>query len=97
MTNREQKFVHNWEKIRKKGVRDYSLKIGVTWGIFTAFISALFDITNKSFAEIYFNREFLIRLLIFLIIGFFLFSRYMFKLNENKYFKLLKKLNESNS
>jgi len=84
MNLKEEKFIKRWSKTRKIGKIKYQLIFGGTWGLFTSVFIQLLKLENRGLTELYFSRDFLIQLGLFLILGIFGFGLTLWKVNEKK-------------
>jgi len=88
MKERDKIFVEKWVKTREKGKRSYLISVGSIYGILTLVITQLFKLDDNSFSELFLTQLFLVKLVIFLLIGIFGFALILWVLSEKKYRKL---------
>jgi thiol:disulfide interchange protein len=97
MTPVEDRFVHFWEKSRRRGKWHYSFRHGVVMFAWPVFIltEILKYATSQKNWEISYSRV-LTGICIYSILGFFAFGWLMWNTQEKRYQKLLTRLNEKN-
>jgi hypothetical protein len=57
----------------------YQIKSGSFFGVTMTIVSSLFDLSEKDFTAIFFSYKFIVRLVIFLILGIFVLGYYNWK------------------
>ena len=77
-------------KVRKKGRIRYSIEQGLILGLIAFIIGNLFNLDEKTFAELYFSLKGLISFGILVIIGIAIYGTLMWWVNE----RTIKKINE---
>lgn len=87
----ELRFIKSWNRTRENGRFRFAIRTGISWSVFTAFLTKIFELSRYSFKEVYFNDSFLKYLAYFIVIGAMVFWKFIWELNEKKYEKLLKK------
>ena len=88
MKPKDKKFIDNWGKTRKMGMKKFMIVVGGLWGVLTAIFMQFFELLDTNFKETFFSKDFLIQLIIFIVSGIFLFGLIMWRINEKKYLKL---------
>ncbi len=88
MKERDKIFVEKWAKTREMGKSSYLIRVGALYGILTLVITQLFKLDDNSFSELFLTQLFLVKLVIFLLIGIFGFALILWVLSEKKYRKL---------
>ena len=88
MKPKDKKFIDNWGKTRKMGMKKFMIVVGGLWGVLTAIFMQFFELLDTSFKEAFFSKDFIIQLIIFIISGILLFGLIMWRINEKKYLKL---------
>ena len=94
MNNRDRQYLDWWGKTRAKGKWRYVATTGFIWGLFSGILSKLFEmiVDGKGFAETFLTNDFLLYIVVFIVIGGFLFGLSMWYMSERKYRKLQESL-----
>lgn len=94
----EEKFLNSWEKRQQKGKIPFFILIGFSWGILVPVFIGLIDVFQSTFSDVFFNKHFLIKLVVFILVGALIMGPIFWNSNNKRYKKLLKKkIDESNS
>lgn len=94
----EEKFLNTWKKRQQKGKINFFIMVGFTWGIIVPVFIGLIDLFQNTFYNVFFNKDFLIKLVVFILVGILIMGPIFWNSNNKRYQKLLKKkIDESNS
>ena len=88
MKERDKKFIEKWSKTREKGKFNFMIRIGLLWGLFTVIFIQLLKLDEMSFRELFLSTLFLVKLLIYVVMGVFGFGYVMWLFSERRYRKL---------
>ena len=88
MKERDKKFIEKWSKTREKGKFNFMIKSGFLFGLFTVIIMQLLKLDEMSFRELFLSTLFLVKLLIYVVMGVFGFGYVMWLFSERRYRKL---------
>ena len=89
MKKNDKIFVDNWTETRKKGKWNFFFKFGNVFGILASIVSFFFS-TEYNGVNSFFTQTFLVKLIIYILVGVFIFSPVLWWLYENRYKKLTK-------
>lgn len=97
MTVKEEKFLKYWESAQKKGKIHFIVLTGGSWAVVVPVFIGLLDLFQDSFSEVFLSKKFLIKFVVFIVIGLFVMGPIFWRSNNKRYKKLLiKQENESN-
>lgn len=88
MKERDKKFIENWSKTREKGKFNFMIRAGLLYGLITVILMQLLKLDEMSFRELFLSTLFLVKLLIYVVMGVFGFGYVMWLFSERRYRKL---------
>ena len=88
MKERDKKFIEKWSKTREKGKFNFMIRAGLLYGLITVILMQLLKLDEMSFRELFLSTLFLVKLLIYVVMGVFGFGYVMWLFSERRYRKL---------
>ena len=88
MKERDKKFIEKWSKTREKGKFNFMIRAGLLYGLITVILMQLLKLDEMSFRELFLSTLFVVKLLIYAVIGVFGFGYIMWLFAERRYRKL---------
>jgi len=89
MNKNDKIFVDNWTETRKKGNWNYNIKFGSIFGILASIVGFFFS-KDYDGVNSFLSQTFLIKLVVYLLVGIFVFAPVLWWLYESRYKKLTK-------
>lgn len=91
VSNSDFNFFKSWIANRKKGMMKFAFSHGLIYGILLFFFTGLFDLSDKSFSEVFFSQGGLKALSLWLLVGVFGYGLSMWWFNQYIFTKRLRK------
>lgn len=88
MTDADQKFKENWEKIKAKGRWQYAMTHGAMFGFVVFLIINLWYLKDKSFQEVFINQKAMEQMLTMTFAGIVGYGSIKWWMNEKIYKKI---------
>lgn len=88
MKERDKKFIEKWSKTREKGKFNFMIRAGLLYGLITVILMQLLKLDEMSFRELFLSTLFVVKLLIYVVMGVFGFGYVMWLFSERRYRKL---------
>jgi|GEM_PF-871849 len=87
MKRSDEKFLADWEAVRRRGRLKYGLIHGPIWGVLVFLIHGLFALTDHTFTEAYLSKDAGIYLLLMVAGGILMYTTIMWPINDRFYRK----------